>query len=137
MMNWLFGRSRDRTADVPPPAEPDPQAERDIFVFHDGTGWRRADPIAVGRRIEDACPGFEDHLRTLATQTKDLPPGPVRDDLKAGQRRATQELVKATRAAFGVRELTEAEGLTEAETVALLTAFLNWMAAAAGDARPH
>lgn len=132
MLGWLFPRlSRDETAVTENPAE------RRIFPYWDGSGWHRGDPLVIGRELEKACPKYADALQTLAARTGDLPPGPVRDDLKAQQDAAILELVKAARAAFRIRPLSNEGGLTEAETVAVLSDYLVFMGDLAEMARPH
>jgi hypothetical protein len=119
MLGWLFGRSRD------------------IFIYHDGTGKRRADPLVAMAKIEDACPDLA-HLLTLATADAEMRvmPGPVGDAIKGSKREAVAKLLEVTRTAFGVKPLGDKDGLTDAETLALLTSFLKFMGGLAEEARP-
>lgn len=112
-------------------------ADRKIFRFFDGTKTRRADPLAVMVKIEDICPQFADLLTVVARSAdKPLIPGPVADDLKAGQNAATAKLLEVTCTAFGVKPLGDTDGLTSAEQMTLLTRFLIFMGGLAEEARP-
>ena len=57
-------------------------------------------------------------------------------DIAAQKAAAVAELVRATRAAFGVEPLTDAGGLTEAETLKVLTGFLAYLIELADAAGP-
>jgi len=112
-----------------------------IFRFHDGTRWRWVDPVRTFALIDDACPQLDELLAVLREKPPSLPvPGPVGTDLRQQQKAATEKVVAVARAAFGVVPLSDAggrpAGLTEAETIGLLTDFLEYMDALAEDARP-
>lgn len=126
MLNWLRSLwSRDHSP------------KRLVFEYSDGTRTRRADPLAAFAAFESACPDFEEQLKALDEPTGvALPPGAVAAALKTGRADALKKLLAATRAAFGVKPLDDAGGLTEAETLQLLTRFFVWMGEAARDARP-
>ena len=117
----------------------DQSPARLVFEYHDGTRSRRADPLAAVAALEAADPKFAEHLAELDDSDKPgvaLPPGAVADEVKAGRKEAVAKLLEATRAAFGLKPLDDTGGLTEAETMQVLMAFLLWMQAAAADARP-
>ncbi len=112
---------------------------RHVFTYHDGTRQRRADPLAAVAALEATDPKFAEHLAELDAKEKPdvaLPPGVVADEVQAGRKEAVAKLLEATRAAFGLKPLDDTGGLTEAETMGVLAAFIFWMAKAAEDARP-
>jgi hypothetical protein len=111
---------------------PDP---RQIFTYNDGKDRRRGDPLAIGSKLEECCPQWEDLLRTLAAPDTPMP-GPLLTQQRAEKTRATAELVKATRETFGVKPLTESDGLTIAETVGLLAKYLEFMGGLSSLASP-
>jgi len=106
-----------------------------IFSFHDGTRTRRADPLAAGGALERECPKYAELLE-LAVDDAPTVPGPAADDVARQKGEAIAELVRATRAAFGVRPLDEEGGLTEAETLNLFREFLVFLARLADAAGP-
>lgn len=85
-----------------------PPTNRNIFNFHDGRTWRRADPMAIARR--------------LAADSK------LAANLQIGQqddefgRQAFDEALAAIRGAFGVKTFEEG-GLAEEDTLALYVQF--------------
>ena len=110
---------------------------RDIFTYHDGTRERRADPLVIGRKLEDACPDYRELLAELNSPPgTPVPPGAVAQSLRDQEKDATAKLLAATRAAFGVRPLDDDGGLSEAETLGLLVAFFAFMGELAQRARP-
>jgi hypothetical protein len=114
--------------------------QRLLFSFHDGNRGRWADPIATAAAIEDACPDWAEKCAVVRDDPEGTPAGGVRDDFRRQQKDARADLLKVTRAAFGLEPFSDADGvkrgLPEAETVALLHRFLAWFFAAAEDARP-
>lgn len=116
IVRWLKSMFRPR----------DRLAGRGIFVVWDGTKSRRLDPLVCLRTIGRECPEYEQHLRTLAEA---VPESAVADEAKAQRDRATVELVAAARAAFGLKPLDDAGGLTDAEALGAFAAFLRFMAA--------
>lgn len=111
-------------------------ATRAIFSYHDGTRQRRADPLVIGRKLEESCPDYLDCLATLADEVVPIPPSPVADSLQSQHADAERKLLAAVRCAFDVQPLTDDAGLSEAETVLLLAGFLEFMGGLAKDARP-
>lgn len=109
---------------------------RAIFRFWDGAEWQRADPLKVMSVIEDDCPEWGALLDAVEKGIETVPPGPMKTDLLAVRRGATEKLLAVTRRAFGVAELDGKTGLTRAETLGLLARFLVWMVGLAEDARP-
>lgn len=116
------------------PARPD----RLIFRFFDGRRQRAADPLEVWRSLEAAAgPDWQTLLVLLAV---DPPPGTVgaaAEAHRAKQEAAAETLGRAALAAFGVEPLHpyEKRGLTRAERVGLVGAFLNFMGGLAESAR--
>lgn len=108
---------------------------RCIFTYHNGTTYRRADPLAVGAVLERECPKYADYLELIADATP-IGPGPAGDDIRKQKAEAITELIRATRVAFGVVPLDADRGLTEAETLALFRSFLEFLAGLADAARP-
>lgn len=101
--------------------------QRDIFGYWDGTARRRADPLALARELERQCKDYTELLKVLRTPEADVPPGDALAETRTIKEAAASKLVEATRAAFGLKPLEEAGGLTEAETVGVLTSYLLFM----------
>ena len=111
--------------------------KRRIFTYWDGSAWQRADPLVLGRQLEESCPDYVDQLTTLTHEPPiTIEAGPVLDDLNRKKAAALTALVSGTRAAFGIQPLGARLGLTEAETVHLLAAYLAFMGGLADLARP-
>jgi hypothetical protein len=115
---------------------------RDIFPYYDGHRRRWADPIALNRELDKA--GGEHwaaHLDVLSISSKvdelKLDPNMQRAQARAFDE-STQDLVRIIRTAFALPAFDSHRGigLTEAECIDLLAAYLNWMAQAESDARP-
>ena len=108
---------------------------RQIFSYFDGSTTRRADPLEVGVKLDQACPKWNDHLKTLAAP--DCPmPGPVLDDQRSSKRAATAALTQAVREVCGIKPFTDSEGLTQAETISLLASYLEYMGTLSEAVRP-
>lgn len=114
--------------------------QREIFTYSDGRTQRRADPIVVGRALEEARP---DYLETLNTLYSEIPAellakaGPVvNENLRKQKEAAIATLVKAADAAFGLTPLDDSGGLTEAERLRVLVDYLVFMQRLADAARP-
>lgn len=124
MIGWLsrmLGLSRDRC----------------IFRYWDGKRNRRGDPLAIMSLIEDECPDLAELLQMASADAAPaLMPGPVKDELEKGKKGAAKKLADVSRRAFGVKPLTDSEGLTDWEVFSLLTAFLRFMGGLAEAARP-
>lgn len=110
------------------------ERSRQIFHFHDGKAWRRADPIRVVKAIESACPDYADHFATLKTDTKEIPAGALLDDMLLQQKKARDEIVRVARVVFGMVDLSDTGGTTDAEAVGVLVGFVSFMDQAARDA---
>lgn len=102
-------------------------AGRHIFHFHDGVRWRRLDPMTVGVRLEQLCPEYPDRLALIGKNPSTVPVGPTRDDLKARQMEAAQELVTAARAVFDLKPLSDDGGVTSGEAIGVLTQYFLFM----------
>lgn len=100
---------------------------RNIFLFWDGTRWRRADPLAVGTRLEEVCPDYLALLETIAGQATSAPPGALRDDLLSQQKGAAKKLASAAQQVFGLTPLDDTKGVTGAEAIGVLTRYFLFM----------
>ena len=95
-----------------------PDRARSIFVFRDGTGERRADPLAIEERL----------FRALS----DLDHEAMDQHLKSPEIRvafdALAKLLPAVREAFGVAAFEDdpEKGLTREESLDLLARFWDW-----------
>ena len=116
-------------------------AGRRIFKYHDGWGWRWADPIVLQRELDkaggDNWTAHLDILRLVCKQDASK----LSPTLAAEQDKASDEAIEAlagiVRKAFRVQEVNrDGYGLTEAECINLLAQFLTWMSEAEEDARP-
>ena len=121
MFGWLRGLFRPR---------------RCVFKYWDGTRNRRGDPLLIFRVIEEVCPDLDESLRTIHRDPKAVPVGPLRETLVTEQKAAAAKLVGAAAAAFDLKPLDDAAGLTEAEMVAVLSAYRAWMFEASEAAAP-
>lgn len=98
---WLTGKNR-----------------RDIFQFHDGGRTRRVDPLAILRAL-NASPTFGDNIALIERA----------EGVDQFVETASTEALDTVRAAFGVRPVDEAGGLTEFETLDLFRSFCEYVAA--------
>lgn len=110
------------------------ERSRNIFHFHDGSKQRRGDPIMIGTKLEEVCPDYIELLEMIGKDATKAPVGAVRDDLITQKREASVKLAEASRQAFGVKPLTDTEGLTQAECIHLLTDYFLFMERLARDA---
>lgn len=109
--------------------------QRDLFVYWDGTRRRRADPIRAAKAIEQACPDYRDKLLESVQDLAKVPVGPLRNDARERKSRAAEALVAASRQAFGLKPLTDADGVTDGEAVRVLVEFFSYMEGLANDAQ--
>lgn len=85
--------------------------DRAIFGFWDGRRWRRVDPVVVMRAM-DSHPTFRwEHAKGVDDK----------DD------ESVQIVVAATRDVFGVKALSDRDGLSETECIVLFHDFLSFM----------
>lgn len=108
---------------------------RNLFRYHDGTRWRRADPLSVATALEAKCPTYSEHFETINEKPDDTPPGPMRNDLVKRQRAAAFELVKVSRSVFDLKPLTDDAGLGDGEALQVLTWFFVYMEGLAVEAQ--
>ena len=111
---------------------------RRIYSYWDGRRRRWADPIEIHSRLEEAAGGSWEKL--LTTIGAAPPPGAgqaSRAQRAKEQQDAITKLVAAARKAFGASPLDDkAQGLTEAETVALVADYFQWLGGVADEAGP-
>lgn len=107
---------------------------RNIFVYHDGTRRRRADPLTIGLRLEQLCPTYEDMLRTLARPLEEAPAGGVRRDLEEQKKEAQETLVAVAMQVFDLKPLSDSGGVTQGEALLVLASYFAFMQALARDA---
>lgn len=100
---------------------------RNIFHYHDGEKWRRADPYAIGQAFERDFPDYRDHFEALAEKESDTPVGPMRDQLAQRKKDAVTKIIAGARKIFDLKPLTETGGTTDAEAVRIATQFLLFM----------
>lgn len=110
-------------------------AGRNIFRYHDGTRRRRADPAAVGQRLETECPQYVELLEILTRADREAPPGPLRDELLAQRREASEKLADVAYKVFDLKPLDDHGGVTKAEAVAVLTSYFVFMENLARDSQ--
>ena len=104
-----------------------------VYWYHDGRKWRKADPLAVGRKLEEICP---DYKEILAFLWEDVPiPGKLGEDVERQKKDAQRKLVEAARAVFGLAEV-EQGGRTDAGAFGVLADWIVAIAAMAEEARP-
>ena len=101
---------------------------RDIFTYHDGERWRRADPLVIGMQLEEKCPDYQDLLDLIAKDAKNAPVGAVRDDLMKKKKDAAIRLDAVAREVFNLKPLTDTDGVTGGEAVGILTRYFIFMA---------
>lgn len=123
MLGWIRRWWRDR--------------HRRIFHFWDGRQWRRVDPVRIFKAINSVCPDFGDLLELIATDLRPLPAGALAREMSTGKSEGEERLLVAIRQAFEVQPLDQRAGLTDRETLQLLTTFLLYMAQLAENASPH
>lgn len=109
----------------------DPDAERLVFRFRDGSRKRWADPIAVERGLIEAL--GRDWRQVLVDLAKPVPQGLVGEQRIEAESRVEDlraRVLRATHAAFGTTPLTDVDGrpsgLTEVEAFDLLGGFLRF-----------
>ena len=107
---------------------------RQIFIFHDGERWRRADPLVVGTRLEELCPDYQELLDLIAKDTTLAPVGAVRDDLLKRKKDAALKLDAVARDLFGLKPLTDTGGVTGGEAIGVLTQYFLFMEVLAREA---
>lgn len=112
-LDRLFGRRRDR--------------RRGVFRYSDGARERRADVVAVGRRLEKECPDFAALLDAVRQDPKALPLGPLRDNAARELTAATYRLAAVARAVFELPPVHDAGGVTEGEALGVLTKYILFM----------
>ena len=100
------------------------ESERCIYHFHDGSRWREVDPLRVQVLLYED-PEFDHNLK-LATLTVEHP------GAQAQARQAFLSLTATIRRSFGVEEFNTDEasrrrGLTDAECLALLSHYSQFM----------
>ncbi len=100
--------------------------QRSIYHYFDGTKKRRADPLVIGTTLLNVCPNYMELLQTIAADELPLP-GKLRDEQREGKLEATAKLIEAIQQVFGVKPLTDTDGLTRNEMVALLADWMYWM----------
>lgn len=100
---------------------------RQIFTYFDGERWRRVDPLVVGVRLEDECPDYQEMLDLIAKDITNAPIGEVRDDLMKQKRVAVTKLDAVARQIFGLKPLSETDGVTSGEAIGILTQFWIFM----------
>jgi hypothetical protein len=98
----------------------------DIFPYHDGRRWRRADPVAVALKLDDLAD--RESMRLLFTramsradQLRMMDPK-LKNAIRAEREHSQQKLAEFARQAFDLPEF-DAGGLTAGEGVELMIAF--------------
>lgn len=109
--------------------------KRDVFRFHDGTKWRRADPVRVHAELERALPDFASRVADAVRDPRDLPVGPLRDEVAGKKKEATQLLIGASRKAFKLADLDDSKGCTDPEALQVLLKYLLFMEDVAASAQ--
>jgi hypothetical protein len=115
--------------------------QRAVFSFHDGARWRRIDPMAAGREIEDTLgDDWPKLLKLLVAERPYCPPeldtAALRADWARMKQDAARKLSGVACKAFGVQPLGDAGGLTEGERIELVAKFFHWLADRREEARP-
>ena len=109
-----------------------------IFAFHDGAKKCWADPLEIEQRLTSVEPEWA----ALAKHYSELcQPMPLAPDLQRSRDKKRTEalatILKAVRHAFQVTELKmDGSGLTQAEQLALLVSFLEWIGKLKDEYRP-
>lgn len=130
LMSRFLGLFAGRGAGGPHP--------RLIFSFHDGSKKCWADPLEIEQRLTSVEPEWA----ALAKHYSELcEPMPLAPDMQRSREQKRVEtlktILKAVRHAFQVTELKmDGSGLTQAEQLALLVSYLNWVGEVRNDARP-
>lgn len=114
------------------------ERRRNIFRYRDGFRLVRADPVLIGRRLEERCPDYQSLLTTLASDPGTQPPGPLRQSVLDQQKAAARDLAAVARDVFGLLELspTGKGGVTDGEAVGVLTRYFLFMERLAEDVLP-
>ena len=107
---------------------------RNIFTYHDGDKWHRADPLVLGIRLEEICPDYQEMLDLIAKDPTNAPVGAVRDDLLKQKKEAALKLDAVARELFKLKPLTDTDGVTGGEAVGILTQYFLFMNALAQEA---
>lgn len=115
--------------------------KRSIFAYHDGQSHRWIDPMLVEERMEKAGgEGWQQVVIDVRNLHRPTPPGVsgvVLAERAAARRREKGKLLAWVREAFGILPLSaDGKGLTEAETVGVLTDYLEFCGGLAAAARP-
>lgn len=116
--------------------------KRAIFHYHDGQRNRWADPLVVESALEGSAGGEDWQAQVLLVRhlNRPAPPGltgKVADERLDARRRETGKLLYWIREAFGIIPLSnDGMGLTEAETIGVLTEYLLFIGGLADAARP-
>lgn len=109
---------------------------RCIYSYHDGHRRRYVDPVVVHRALRaSAGAKWEEYLETLASSSP-MPgvSGALLAEFRRRQDEAVAAVVKAARAAFGVQAVdANARGLSEAETIALVADYFNFLGGLASE----
>lgn len=104
--------------------------KRNIFQYWDGSRWRRADPIVIATALDEGSDKGTGYIGLLIELNKDLssiPPGPLLQEALAANVRTGKQLAALSRRVFDVKELSDREGLTDAECVKIITQFFWFM----------
>jgi len=115
-----------------------PHGGRLIFAYSNGTTACFADPLEIEQRLN----AIEPEWASLAKLYSELcEPMPLPPDLQRSrnEKRLTtlKAILKAVQHAFQVTELKmDGSGLTQAEQLALLVSFLNWVGKLKDEYRP-
>lgn len=116
------------------------RSKRDIFKFWDGRKWRYADPIVLDRKLNAACPEWQDVITFLRIPEVASPvpmPEHVLADARVKQAGAIMKLADVVCAVFDVAPLDViGNGMTEAARLLLLAKFLNFCNAIREEAVP-
>ena len=110
------------------------QQQREIFHYHDGTKWRRADPVKIGRHLEQLEPNYLKLFQVVSKDSKDVMPGPLAEELKKQKMEAADRLAKISYELFGLKPLGDVDGVMEGEALSVMVqyfAFMSELAAAA------
>jgi hypothetical protein len=111
-----------------------------VFRYHDGRRTVAADPLALKAGLDRACPEWARQAEELLAAEKvaaaGLDMGPqVAADLDRRRAALAADLIRATRAAFGLAEYA-AGGRTDLGCLSVLAEYLAWVAGAMEDSRP-
>lgn len=99
----------------------------DIFHFRENGRKRSADPMLVRRRMDAANPKWLEVTQVAGVRPVAGMPLADSYDVVRTADGAIAELCRVVREGFGVKQYDGREGMTEAEQMELLAAFLRWM----------